>query len=96
MYGDVRFVVAQALPGGAEAGQIYLGLLFLVLISLATRRGIGHLLVIGLVVLVALGLEVADVVVLRQSARSAPMDLLHFLLAPLVLFGLARARLLRP
>ena len=96
MYGDVRLFVAQMLPGGADAGQIYLGLLFFVVIAMAVRRGFGHLLVIGILVIVGLGLEVADVIVLKQSAQRAPGDLLHFLLAPACLFALARLRLLRP
>ncbi|PWR22194.1 hypothetical protein [Zavarzinia compransoris] len=95
MYADVRRTLFQVLPGDAETGQVYLGLLLFVLVSLALRRGLGHLAPIGVVILAGLGLEVADVAVLGQSARGALPDLLHFVLAPLFLFGMARFRLLK-
>lgn len=95
MYADVRLTLFQLLPGNSETGQVYLGILLFVLLALALRRGLGHLAPIGVVILVGLGLEVADVVVLGQSARGAIPDLIHFVLAPLFLFGMSRFRLLK-
>ncbi|MCW0180805.1 hypothetical protein [Zavarzinia sp.] len=95
MYRDVRMALFEALPGGSEASQIYLGLIVYILVLAALRRGFGHLAGIGIVILIGLALEVADVVFLRQSARGALPDLLHFTLTPLALFAAARARLLR-
>jgi len=95
MYRDVRMAVFQALPGGPEAAQIYLGLIVYILVLAALRRGFGHLAGIGIIILIGLALEVADVVWLRQSARGALPDLLHFTLAPFLLFAATRARLLR-
>jgi hypothetical protein len=96
MYGRIKSVVFDLLPGGPEAGQIYLGLLLFALVLVILRRGLSDLAAIAVLLLLGLGLEVADVMFLGQSARGALPDLFHFLLAPAFLFGLARARLLRP
>lgn len=95
MYRMIRTSIFDALPGGSEAAQIYLGLIVFVLVAAALRRGLGHLAAIAGVIVIGLALEVADVVVLRQSAQAALPDLLHFLLAPVFLFAAARARFLK-
>lgn len=96
MYGRIKAVVFDLLPGGSEAGQIYLGLLLFVLVLMALRRGLADVAAIALLLVLGLAIEVADVMFLGQSARGALPDLLNFILAPAILFGLARARLLRP
>lgn len=96
MYGRIKSVVFDLLPGGPEAGQIYLGLLFFALVLVALRRGLSDLASIGVLLLIGLAIEVADVMFLGQSARGALPDLFHFMLAPVFLFGLVRARVLRP
>lgn len=95
MYGRVKSILFDLLPGGAEAGQIYLGLILFILVLAALRRGLSDLSGVAALLVIGLAIEVADVMVLNQAARGAVPDLMHFMLVPLILFAAARVRLLR-
>ncbi|MFA5122191.1 hypothetical protein [Zavarzinia sp.] len=95
MYGEVKAMLFRIMPGGAEAAQIYLGLLCLLAILAVARRGLSWLPSLGILLVLGLAIEVADVVFLRQSARAAAPELLHFMLVPCVLHLFARLRWLK-
>ncbi len=96
MYGDIKMQVFDLLPFSYDATQIVLGLLIWLITGLVFRLPMTRLVCIAPVIILAVAIEIADVIFLAQTPERAISDF-AFLVLPvtiLVLFqhnGWARA-----
>lgn len=96
MYGDIKFQVLSLFPFSNDATLIVLGLLIWLISGLIFRLPMTRLICIAPIVILAVAIEIADVVFLSQAPIRAISDF-AFLVIPvsiLVLFqhnGWARA-----
>jgi hypothetical protein len=87
MYSEIRGTILKIIPGSGDANYIYIGLIIFIITSFIVRQKWGAFFAtVGVCVII----KVMDYFILPQTEYRTLVELVHFILAPLLITALLK------